>query len=136
MAATQVASRQHNALPKVGGQLSGSVVHTLTTYTPVGATQAIDLNVSNIAKLSLASATGAVTLTLTIPTAGTAQGTILVVNGATARDLIIAASDTSVIKYLCTKINTSLDTASTRRIYTWMWDGVNLHILQSEMSTT
>lgn len=136
MAATKAASRQHDALPKAGGQLSGSVVHTLTTYTPTGTTQTIDLNASNIAKLSLASATGAVTLTLTIPTAGTAQGTILVINGATPRNLIIAASDASVIKFLCTKIDTSLDTASTRRIYTWMWDGTNLHVLQSEMSTT
>lgn len=123
-------------MPLAGGTFTSGVKHTLGTYTPTGTTQTIDLNAGNITKLSLASASGNVTLTLTVPTSGTMQGTILALNGSTARNLIIAASDSSTIKFLCTKIDTSTDTASTRRAYTWMWDGTNLNVLQSEMSTT
>jgi hypothetical protein len=123
-------------MPLAGGTFTSGVKHTLGTYTPTGITQIIDLNAGNITKLSLASALGNVTLTLTVPTSGTMQGTILVLNGSTARNLIIDASDLSTIKFLCTKIDTSTDTASTRRAYTWMWDGTNLNVLQSEMSTT
>jgi hypothetical protein len=123
-------------MPLAGGTFTSGVKHTLGTYTPTGTTQTIDLNAGNITKLSLASALGNVTLTLTVPTSGTMQGTILVLNGSTARNLIIDASDLSTIKFLCTKIDTSTDTASTRRAYTWMWDGTNLNVLQSEMSTT
>jgi hypothetical protein len=123
-------------MPLAGGTFTSGVKHTLGTYTPTGITQIIDLNAGNITKLSLASALGNVTLTLTVPTSGTMQGTILVLNGSTARNLIIDASDLSTIKFLCTKIDTSTDTASTRRAYTWMWDGTNFNVLQSEMSTT
>ena len=123
-------------MPLAGGTFTSGVKHTLGTYTPTGTTQIIDLNAGNITKLSLASASGNVTLTLTVPTSGTMQGTILVLNGSTARNLIIDASDLSTIKFLCAKIDTSTDTASTRRAYTWMWDGTNLNVLQSEMSTT
>ena len=123
-------------MPLAGGTFTSGVKHTLGTYTPTGTTQIIDLNAGNITKLSLASALGNVTLTLTVPTSGTMQGTILVLNGSTARNLIIDASDLSTIKFLCAKIDTSTDTASTRRAYTWMWDGTNLNVLQSEMSTT
>jgi len=62
-----------------------------TTLTPAGTTQTISFDDGNIQKLTLASASGNVTLTLTNPQAG-AFYRVFVIQGATARTLVWPAS--------------------------------------------
>ena len=107
------------------------------SVTPTGTTATIDLNSGNMQTINLGSASGDVTLTLTIP-AGTcsAVGSILAVQGATPRNLTIAASDSSTIRYFDTKQDTSTDSASTTRGYHWRWNGSQLFIGQTAATTT
>lgn len=58
-----------------------------TTLTPTGTTQTVDWTNGSIQKLSLSSATGTVTLTLSNPVAGI-EYRIFIVQGATARALV------------------------------------------------
>lgn len=66
-------------------------VNTATTLTPAGTTQTVDFDNGNNQILSLASASGDVTLTLSNGTTG-ATYKIFVTNGSTARDLVWPAA--------------------------------------------
>lgn len=66
-----------------GGQVAVAIPSTLT---PTGTTQTVDWNSGNAQVLSLASATGTVTLTLSNSVAG-ATYALKVIQGATARNL-------------------------------------------------
>ena len=107
------------------------------SVTPTGTTATIDLNGGNMQTINLGSASGDVTLTLTVPS-GTcsAVGSILANQGATARNITIVASDSSTIRYFDTKQDTSTDSASTTRGYHWRWNGSQLFIGQTAATTT
>ncbi len=110
---------------------------TEPSTTPSGTTATLDLNSGNKQTINLGSASGNVTLTLTIPTGTTsASGRILAIQGATSRNLTIAASDASTIKYFDTKQDTSTDSASTARAYNWDWNGTNIYVGQTAATTT
>lgn len=66
-------------------------VHQAALVTPAGTTQTLNFNLGNIQRISLASATGDVTLTLSNPIEGGIY-LIQVTQGATPRDLIWPAS--------------------------------------------
>jgi hypothetical protein len=68
-------------------QVSGQIASTMpSTLTPTGTTQTVDFSTGNVQALSLASATGTVTLTLSNAVAGGAYA-IKIIQGATARTL-------------------------------------------------
>ena len=115
--------------PQLGGDLdcNGNSVHfgtTENTQTPAGTTATIDLGAENHHTLNCGSASGAITLTLTVPP-GPCAGTIIVVQGATARDITWSPSSGSAI-WLGTEPTWSSDTSKTR-IVAWRWNATNLY---------
>ena len=111
---------------------------TEPSATPTGTTATLDLNNGNKQTINLGSASGNVTLTLTIP-AGTcsASGRILAVQGATCRNLsIVATGANPTVRYFDTKQDTSTDAASSIRSYNWDWNGTYLFIGQTAATTT
>ena len=64
----------------------GTTINGNLGHTPAGTTQTLDWSAGIVQKLSLASATGTVTLTLTNPVAG-ARYTLFVVQGASSRNV-------------------------------------------------
>jgi len=88
------------------------------TDTPTGTTSSIALNDGNHQTLSLGSATGDVTLTFTVPS-GSAAGTIIATQGATARDITFAVSAGSIV-WLGTEPTWNADTNKTR-IISWRY---------------
>lgn len=103
--------------------------------TPSGTTQTIDLNDGNHQTLSLVSASGAVTLTLTVPAGGSAAGTIIIrQHASTVRDLTWAVSSGS-IKWLGTEPDWSADDVSSYRVVSWRWNGTVMFLASTEAGT-
>jgi peptidoglycan/xylan/chitin deacetylase (PgdA/CDA1 family) len=102
------------------------------TQTPTGTTATIDLGAENHHTLNCGSASGTVTLTLTVPPGPTA-GTIIVIQGATARDITWTPSAGSVI-WLGTEPTWSSDTSKTR-IVSWRWNATNLYLSATDVNS-
>ena len=120
--------------PQAGGNFdaNGHTIHfgtTENTQTPAGTTATIDLGAENHHTLDCGSASGAITLTLTVPP-GPCAGTIVVKQGATARDITWSPSAGSV-KWLGTEPTWTSDT-SKYRIVAWRWDAAILFLSATE----
>jgi len=120
--------------PQLGGDLdcNGNSIHfgaAENTQTPAGTTATIDLGAENHHTLDCGSASGDVTLTVTVPPGPTA-GTIIVEQGATARDITWSPS-AGTVKWLGTEPTWNGD-ASKWRIVSWRWDGTYLYLSATE----
>jgi hypothetical protein len=97
------------------------------TYTPVGTTQTIPLDAGRCQTLSLATASGTPVLaTLTVPTIGAADGSIILKQGATVRSVTWGVSAGS-IKWLGTQPTWGSDAANAVRNVRWRWDGTVMY---------
>lgn len=111
-----------------GGLLTGKVSITAnarfndseTTSTPSGTTQTVDLTGPNHQTLNCSSASGDLTVTFTPPN-GPSGGTLIVAQGATARDITWAVTG-KTIKWLGTEPTWNADT-NKYRIVSWRYDG-------------
>lgn len=92
------------------------------TLSPAGTTQTIDWNNGNIQKLSLAGASGDVTLTLNNPVSG-AIYKLFVIQGASFKDLVYPAS----VKWPQGQIAILSTSASAVDIITFYYDGTNYY---------
>ena len=108
---------------------------TELTATPTGTTAAFSLVDANHQTLSLTSATGTVTATLTVPTANCAAGTILVRQHATTARGITWAVSAGSIKWLGTQPTWSSDALSSYRVVSWRWNGSFLFLAASDSGT-
>ena len=110
------------AIPSSKLQVSGGAVTIAIpgTLTPAGTTQAIDFGTGNIQTLSLASATGNVTLTFSNPAAG-ATYILKVIQGASARDVVWPAS----VKWMQAMTPTITATSGAIDLITLFYDGTN-----------
>lgn len=98
------------------------------TSTPTGTTQTIPLDNGTMQTLSLATTTGATTVTLTVPTIGSARGSIIVKqHGTTARGITWAVS-AGTIKWLGTQPTWSSDAINAVRDVRWRWDGSVMYL--------
>jgi hypothetical protein len=101
------------------------------TSTPSGTTQTITLNNGNHQTLTLTSATGAVTATLTVPS-NVSSGTIIVKQHAsTVRDITWAVS-AGTIKWMGTEPDWAADAASDIRIVSWRYDGSVMYLMSTD----
>jgi hypothetical protein len=98
------------------------------TYTPTGTTQTITLDSGTMQSLALTSTTGATTATLTVPTIGSARGSIIVKqHGTTARNIVWAVSS-GTIKWLGIQPTWSSDAVNAVRDVRWRWDGSIMYL--------
>lgn len=98
------------------------------TYTPLATTQTIPLDSGTMQTLALTSTTGATTVTLTVPTIGSARGSIIVKqHGTTARGITWAVSS-GTIKWLGTQPTWSSDAINAVRDVRWRWDGSVMYL--------
>lgn len=104
------------------------------TYTPTGTTQTITLNDGNHQTLNLTSATGAVTVTLTVPTSSSA-GTIIVNQHASAAKGITWAVSSGTIKWMGTQPTWSSDATSSVRLVSWRWNGSIMYLVATDVGT-
>jgi hypothetical protein len=102
-----------------------------STQTPTGTTATINLHAGNHHTLDCGSASGDVTLTLTVPP-GPCSGTIIVKQGATARDITWTPSAGTVV-WLGTEPTWNTDTSKTR-IVAWRWDAAILYLSATDAS--
>jgi hypothetical protein len=101
------------------------------TSTPSGTTQTITLNNGNHQTLTLTSATGAVTATLTVPN-NVSSGTIIVKQHAsTVRDITWAVS-AGTIKWMGTEPDWAADAISDIRIVSWRYDGSVMYLMSTD----
>jgi hypothetical protein len=137
-AATLLSSRLANVAedttPQAGGDLdmNGHTVHFGTaenTQTPAGTTATIDLGAENHHTLDCGSASGAITLTLTVPPGPTA-GTIIVKQGATSRDITWSPSS-GTVTWLGEEPTWTGD-ANKYRIVPWRWNGSIMFLSATE----
>jgi oxalate decarboxylase/phosphoglucose isomerase-like protein (cupin superfamily) len=105
------------------------------TATPGGTSATIALNEANHQTLSLVSATGTVTATLTVPTAASASGTILIRQHATTPRGITWAVSAGSIKWLGTQPTWSSDATNSYRVVSWRWNGSFLFLTASASGT-
>lgn len=98
------------------------------TSTPGGTTQTITLDNGTMQTLALTSATGATTVTLTVPTIGSARGSIIVKQHATTPRNIIWAVSSGTIKWLGTQPTWSSDATNAVRDVRWRWDGSVMYL--------
>lgn len=99
-------------------------------YTPTGTTQTIPLNEGRMQTLFLTSATGATTVTLTVPSI-VADGSIIVKqHNSTPRNIVWAVSS-GTTKWLGTQPTWSSDAAAAVRNVRWRWDGSILYLESS-----
>jgi hypothetical protein len=102
---------------------------TERTQTPAGTTATIDLTEGNHQTLTLASSSGNVTATLTVP-AGTSAGTIIVVqHGTTPRDITWSVSSGTILWDV--EPTWSDDAVSSIRIVPWRWNGTQMFLAAS-----
>jgi len=111
---------------------SGAYWASETTQTPAGTTATIDLSVANHQTLDCSSASGGVTLTLTVPT-GPSAGTLVIKQGATARDITWAASS-GTCKWLGTEPTWSSDT-NKYRVVSWRYWLTSPYVFLSATAT-
>jgi hypothetical protein len=108
---------------------------TEVTATPTGTTQTIFLNAGNHQTLSLVSATGTVTATLTVPTGASCSGTILIRQHATTPRGITWAVSAGSIKWLGTQPAWSSDAVNSYRVVSWRWNGSFMFLSASASGT-
>lgn len=101
---------------------------TEPTSTPTGTTQTITLDSGTMQTLALTSATGATTVTLTVPTIGSARGSIIVKQHATTPRNIVWAVSSGTIKWLGTQPTWSSDAVNAVRDVRWRWDGSVMYL--------
>ena len=106
---------------------------TEVTNTPTGTTQTITLNSGNHQTLDLGSATGAVTTTLTVPSSS-AAGTIIVLQGATVRDITWVVSS-GTIQWLGVEPDWATMGIGKTIVVAWRWNGSIMRLAASEEST-
>ncbi len=119
--------------PQLGGDLdaNGNTIHFGTaenTQAPAGTTATINLGAENHHTLDCSSASGAITLTITVPP-GPSSGTIIVKQGATARDITWSPS-AGVVKW-CGNEPVWTDDTNLWRVVGWRWDTTNLFLQSS-----
>lgn len=101
------------------------------TSTPAGTTQTITLNDGNHQTLTLTSSTGAVTVTLTVPS-NVSSGTIIVKqHGTTPRGITWAVS-AGTIKWMGTEPTWSGDAVNDIRIVSWRYDGSVMYLMSTD----
>jgi len=103
--------------------------------TPTGTTRTINLNLQNHQTLSLVSATGTVTATLTVPTNGSASGTIIIRQHASAAKDITWAVSSGSIKWLGAEPDWGADSINTYRIVSWRWNGSIMFLASTDSGT-
>ena len=114
--------------------LAASVRTTETTSTPAGTTQTITLANGNHQTLALTSATGTVTVTLTVP-ASSSAGTLVVKQHASAvKDLTWAVS-AGTIKWMGTEPDWAADSTSDIRLVAWRYDGSVMYLAATDVAT-
>jgi hypothetical protein len=114
--------------------MGANTVHygtTESTQTPTGTTATISLHTGNHHTLDCGSASGDVTLTLTVPP-GPCSGTLIIKQGATARDITWTPSAGTVV-WLGTEPTWNADTSKTR-IVAWRWDAAILYLSATDAS--
>jgi hypothetical protein len=104
------------------------------THTPTGTTQTINLSASNYQELVLTSATGTVTVTLTVP-GGPSTGNIWLKQHASAvRDIVWNVSS-GTVKWLGTQPTWNTDANGAERVISWMWAGGKMFLSSSAIAT-
>jgi hypothetical protein len=98
---------------------------TEQTYTPTGTTQTINLNSGNLNTLSLASTTGSVTLTLTVPTSAASGRIKIIQHGTTGRGITIALSSGTAVWYSAIPTWSS-QAVGKKTILAYTWDGTDM----------
>lgn len=106
---------------------------TEQTQTPTGTTSTLTLNDGNHQTLSLGSASGAVTATLTVPTSS-AAGTVIVLQGSTVRNITWAVSSGSIV-WMGTQPTWSSMGSNKSIVVAWRWNGSVMRLAASEEST-
>jgi len=102
---------------------------TETTATPTGTEVSLNLGTKNHQTLDTSSASGDLTLSIT-PPSGPCAGTIIVVQGATARDLTISLTS-GTLKWLGSVPSWTYDT-NKYRMMAWRWNGTHLLLSATE----
>lgn len=111
-------------------KLSKNYGHTqAATVTPAGTSQTLDLNLGNVQKIDLGSASGNVTLTLSNMLAGS-EYLILIVQGATPRSLVWPAN----VKWPQGQEIMLSQTGSMVDYVKGYYDGTNLLVLQWDLN--
>jgi hypothetical protein len=123
-----------NYLPLAGGTITGLLTTEVgirsakaiyqtaeITGTPTGTTQTLILNDGNHQSLSLASSTGNVTVTLTVPSGSTSGTIIITQHGTTARDITWAVSS-GTFRWMGTEPTWSSDDTGAVRIISWRYN--------------
>jgi hypothetical protein len=106
---------------------------TEQTQTPSGTTATLTLNDGNHQTLSLGSASGTVTATLTVPSSS-AAGTVIVLQGSVVRGITWAVSSGSIV-WMGTQPTWSSMGANKSIIVAWRWNGSVMRLAASEEST-
>ena len=101
------------------------------TSTPSGTTQTITLNNGNHQTLTLTSATGAVTATLTVPS-NVSSGTIIVKQHASVVRNITWAVSAGTIKWMGTEPDWAADAVNDIRIVSWRYDGSVMYLMSTD----
>lgn len=104
-----------------GIHFSGEIIHT-----PTGTTQAVDLRAANHQTVNCGSASGTVTLNITPPT-GSASGRFVLVQGATARDVLWNVTGKAV-QWVTTEPTYNTEPNS-RRIISWTTDDSYFYLM-------
>ena len=100
--------------------------------TPTGTTQTITLANGNHQTLDLGSASGAVTVTLTVP-ASSSAGSIIVQQGATVRDITWTVSSGTIL-WMGGEPDWAADAIGSSRGLGWRWNGSVMRLFPSEVS--
>jgi len=117
-----------------GSQMSATLRTTEVTGTPSGTTQTLTLNNGNHQTLNLGSSTGDVTVTLTVPSSSAAGTIIVIQHGTTPRNITWVSSSGSII-WMGLQPTWNGDAASSSRIVSWRWDGANMRLAATEVSS-
>ena len=103
------------------------------TNTPTGTTQTITLKDGNHQTLALTSATGTVTVTLTVPSNVSAGTLIVQQHATTVRDLTWAVS-AGTIKWMGAQPTWSGDATSSVRIVSWRYNGSVIYLASTDVA--
>ncbi len=122
-------------LATVDGVITSSLIRQAVhiTYTPTGTTQTINLGAANHQELYLTSATGATTVTLTIPD-GPCAGNIFVKQHASVVRNLIWAVSSGTVKWLGTQPTWTSDAISAERIISWLYSNGKTFLSASPIS--
>lgn len=131
---TGLANIVEDTTPQLGGDLdcNGFTIYFGTAEnveTPAGTTQDVNLGAGNHQTLNVGSASGDVTVTMIVPP-GPCAGTLLVKQGATARDITWSPSS-GTVKWFGTEPTWNADT-NLWRLVSWRWDGTFLFLQATE----